>query len=57
MSENQIIRWSENNALNVSNFMAEPNPGIFEDSHSFVKYTFTWTVNSEKLNDKIDRMH
>jgi|TARA_B110000196_G_C21048588_1_gene616157 hypothetical protein len=53
MSENQIIRWSENNALNVSNFMAEPNPGIFEDSHSFVKYTFTWTVNSEKLNDKI----
>ena len=39
MIENEVIHWSDNPILNVSNFMAEPNPGIFEDSHSCLLYT------------------
>ena len=53
MIENEVIHWSDNPILNVSNFMAEPNPGIFEDSHSVIKYRFTWTVNSDKINGEI----
>ena len=53
MIEKEVIHWSNDIQLNVSNFMAEPNPGIFEDSHSVIKYGFTWVVNSEQLNDKV----
>jgi len=53
MIENEVIHWSDNPILNVSNFMAEPNPGIFEDSHSVIKYGFTWVVNSEQLDDQV----
>ena len=53
MIENEVIHWSDNVILNVSNFMAEPNPGIFEDSHSVIKYGFTWVVNSEQLDDRV----
>ncbi|MGI9567470.1 MAG: hypothetical protein ACR2LL_10740 [Nitrosopumilus sp.] len=28
--------------------MAESNPAVFEDSHSFIKYQYAWTVNSDK---------
>ena len=53
MIENEVIHWSDNPILNISNFMAEPNPGIFEDSHSVIKYGFTWVVNSEQLDDQV----
>jgi hypothetical protein len=53
MIENEVIHWSDNVILNVSNFMAEPNPGIFEDSHSVIKYGFTWVINSEQLNNQV----
>ena len=53
MTQNNVIEWSEQYLLNVSDFMAESNPGVFEDSHSFIKYGFTWIVDSEKLNEKI----
>ncbi len=53
MIEKEVIHWSNDIQLNVSNFMAEANPGIFEDSHSVIKYGFTWVVNSEQLNDKV----
>ena len=53
MIEKEVIHWSNVIQLNVSNFMAEPNPGIFEDSHSVIKYGFTWVVNSEQLNDQV----
>ena len=53
MIEKEVIHWSNDVQLNVSNFMAEPNPGIFEDSHSVIKYGFTWVVNSEQLNDQV----
>jgi len=53
MIEKEVILWSDHDGLNISNFMAEPNPGIFEDSHSFIKYGFTWIVNSEQSGDQI----
>ena len=53
MSENNVIEWSQNNFLKWSDFKAESNPAIFEDSHSTIKYRFTWMVNSDKLNDEI----
>ena len=53
MIEKEVIHWSDDIQLNVSNFMAEPNPGIFEDSHSVIKYGFTWVVNSEQLDDQV----
>jgi len=53
MSENDIIYWSKDYSLNWSDFKAESNPAIFEDSHSTIKYGFTWIVNSHALNDEI----
>ena len=53
MSENDIIYWSKDYSLNWSDFKAESNPAIFEDSHSTIKYGFTWIVNSDKLNENI----
>ena len=53
MSENDVVEWSQNDSLTWSDFKAESNPAIFEDSRSTIKYRFTWTVNSDKLNDKI----
>jgi len=53
MSENDVVEWSQNDSLTWSDFKAESNPAIFEDSRSTIKYSFTWTVNSDKLNDEI----
>ena len=53
MSENDIIYWSKDYSLNWSDFKAESNPAIFEDSHSTIKYGFTWLVDSHALNDEI----
>ena len=53
MSENFVISWTRDYSLKWSDFKAELNPAVFEDSHSTIKYGFTWTVNSDKINDKI----
>ena len=53
MSENEFVTWSNIYDLKWSDFKAESNPAIFEDSHSVIKYGFTWMVNSDKLNDEI----
>ncbi len=53
MSENDIVVWSKNSFLAWSNFKAESNPAVFEDSHSVIKYRYTWTVNSNKIKDQI----
>ena len=53
MNENDVVEWSQNNSLKWSDFKAESNPAIFEDSHSTIKYGFTWIVNSDKLNEEI----
>ena len=51
MSENNAIEWSKESLLDWTNFQAEYNPAVFEDSHSVLKYRFTWTVNSDTLDD------
>ena len=53
MGETSFVIWSSDYRLKWSDFKAESNPAIFEDSHSVIKYGFTWLVNSEKLNDEI----
>lgn len=53
MVENETISWSKNKLLTLSDFKAESNHAVFEDSHSVIKYRYTWTVNSEKVNDEI----
>jgi len=53
MSENYVICWTSDCSLKWSDFKAELNPAVFEDSHSSIKYGFTWTVESDKVNDKV----
>ena len=53
MGEKNVINWSENNFLTWSDFKAESNPAVFEDSHSVIKYHCTWIVDSEKLGRDI----
>ena len=53
MVEQTILEWTPDFTLKWSDFKAEFNPAVFEDSHSVVKYRFTWTVNSEKIDEQI----
>jgi len=53
MSENVVISWEPNFHLKWFDFKAESNPAIFEDSHSVIKYRFTWILNSDIINDQI----
>ena len=53
MSSSDVISWSSDYCLNWSDFQAESNPAIYEDSHSFIKYGFTWIVDSDKLNENV----
>ena len=53
MSENEVIVWTKDTFLKRSDFKAESNPAAFEDSHSVIKYRFTWTINSEKIGNDI----
>ena len=53
MGENVVLEWAPDFTLNWSDFQAESNPAVYEDSHSVIKYRFTWTVNSDNIDDKI----
>lgn len=53
MSENIVYSWAPDFHLKWSDFKAESNPAIFEDSHSVIKYQFTWILNSDIINDQI----
>tara|TARA_B110000116_G_C16662032_1_gene502219 strand:+ start:313 stop:852 length:540 start_codon:yes stop_codon:yes gene_type:complete len=53
MRSNDAICWSPDYCLKWSDFQAESNPAIYEDSHSFLKYGFTWIVGSTTLNNDI----
>ncbi len=53
MSENDVLVWSNNSFLRWSDFNAEPNPATFEDSHSIIKYRYTWMVNSDEMESQI----
>ncbi len=53
MSENNVVVWSNDTFLKWSDFEAESNSATFEDSHSIIKYRYTWTVNSNETEDQI----
>ena len=53
MSENNVVVWSNDSFLSWSDFEAESNPAVFEDSHSAIKYRYTWTVNSDNKENEI----
>ncbi len=53
MSDVDILDWSDEFLLRWSDFKAEYNPAAIEDSHSVIKYRYTWTVNSDKVGDSI----
>lgn len=53
MGEKTILEWTLNSILSWSDFQAESNPAIFEDSHNVIKYRFTWVVDSEKIDENI----
>jgi len=53
MSEINVLVWSNDSFLRWSDFNAESNPSAFEDSHSVIKYRYTWTVNSEKIGSQV----
>ena len=53
MNENENLFWSKQYSLKWSDFKAEHNPASYADSHSVIKYGFTWTVDSEKMGREI----
>jgi hypothetical protein len=53
MSENETLFWDKQYSLNWSDFKAEHNPASYADSHSVIKYGFTWTIDSEKMGSEI----
>jgi len=53
MDENLTIEWKPDSRISWSDFEAESNPAVFEDSHSVIKYRFTWIVNSEIIDEQI----
>jgi len=53
MAEIDVVVWSKDTFLTWSDFKAESNPAIYEDSHSVIKYRYTWTINSDKIDDQI----
>ncbi len=53
MGEKTTLEWTPNCALSWFDFKAESNPAVFEDSHSVIKYRFTWVVDSEKVDENI----
>ena len=53
MGEKTTLEWNENFVLSWSDFQAESNPAVFEDSHSVIKYRFTWVVDSEIVDKNI----
>ncbi len=53
MSQNDVAVWSDNSSLTWSDFKAESNPASYEDSHCVIKYQFTWTINSKKMENEI----
>ncbi|MDC4231725.1 MAG: hypothetical protein M8319_05305 [Nitrosopumilus sp.] len=53
MVENEVVVWSKDSFLHWSDFKAEFNPSAFEDSHGVTKYRYTWTINSDEIEDQI----
>ncbi len=53
MGKKDLVVWSKDQLLSWSDFKAESNPAAYENSHSYIKYHHTWTVNSEKMGREV----
>lgn len=53
MGDSIVIEWKSDYNIKWPDFEAESNPAVFEDSHSVIKFRFTWTVNSEIIDKQI----
>ncbi len=53
MSQNNVISWSKDYFLKLSDFKADSNPATFEDAHSTIRYSYIWTLNSEYVDGQI----
>lgn len=53
MDENNIVAWSSQKFLNWTDFKAEPNPALYQDAFSKIRYGYTWTLNSEKMGTDV----
>ena len=53
MDIKNIIPWSKDCLLSWSDFQAESNPALYEDSSSKIKYHHTWTVDSEMVDGQV----
>ena len=53
MAESTTLEWSKDFTLAWSDFKAESNPAVFEDSCSVIKFRFTWSIDSDKVDGKI----
>ena len=53
VENNYILSWSKEYFLKWSDFQAEVNPAVFEDSFSKITYHHTWTVTSEINNGEV----
>jgi len=53
MGEKNVLVWSNDYFLRWSDFHAGSNTAAFEDSHSVIKYAYTWTVNSNQIGNQI----
>jgi len=53
MDENDIITWSSQKFLSWTDFKAEPNPALYQDAFSKIRYGYTWTLNSEKMGKDV----
>lgn len=49
----EILDWSPRRSLQWSDFLAEPNPAVYQDAVTKVTYRFTWTVTSEKMGAEL----
>ena len=53
MAQDNTITWTQDTRLTWSDFKAEANPSVFEDAHTVIRYRFTWTVDSESIDNRI----
>ena len=54
MSTNEYLVWSRDRLLSWSDYRADPNPSIYEDANSYIKYNCTWIVDSKEIDGKIN---
>ena len=53
MSENNLLDWNSERLLTWNDFQADPNPAPYQNAFSKIQYSYTWTLNSEKMGKDV----